>query len=218
MPKSTVGSRCLETVRVLVLSHSFAPCYLRLAPTKTQMARGRPFPRSLNALVRHGVMPRPPWMAVVEAIPPHFELNQNRRPPVLTYPEDRLRAKFLEKNPEFRSYPLDLKAKKKADAHIADRLVAIQLRAMTEQNMSESQAYEHAMKVAAEGLQRSTRQAQEIGRIVSRTSEEDQAAQLFLTSLKDSMGDLELHNALRSEKTHAVASDSAKQPESNSSQ
>lgn len=146
-------------------------------------------------------------MTAVDVVPPHFELARKRRIPRLSYPEDRLREVFLARHPQFRTLPVNLKARKKTDAHIADKFAAIQLRAMQEQNMSEEEAYNYAINAATDGLKRISSQETSIGDAVSSESETDQATQLYMASLKDSMKDIKLYELLRSEKRIAKPSD-----------
>jgi hypothetical protein len=162
------------------------------------MVRGRPFPRSLARLVRGGVASRPPWLATVEKVPPHFAPVVVRRPPRLSYPEDRLREIYLRANPDVRRHPIDLKARSRAVAHTADRFVAVQMRAMREQGLTEGAAYAHAQQVLRESEARSKEQVATLqDALLSDSSAKDQAAKLFLASLKDSKADLQILESLQ---------------------
>jgi hypothetical protein len=167
-----------------------------------RMGRGRPFQRSLARLVRGGVASRPPWLATVEKVPPHFAAVEYRKPPRLLYPEDRLRDAYLRACPEARRHPLDLKARRRADAHIADAFVAVQLRAMREQGLSEGEAFEFARGAVAENVERGGRQAKVLEFSMGQEADEggdarSKAAQVFLASLEDAKKDRELLESLR---------------------
>lgn len=163
------------------------------------MARGRPFQRSLARLVRGGVASRPAWLATVEKVPPHFAAVEYRRPPRLDYPEDRLRLAYLRANPEARRQPIDLKARRRADAHRADAFVAVQLRAMQEQGLNEAAAFDFAQEATLKTEERGGRQIDALQSAMQSdgTDPRSKAAELFLASLDDAEADRELLESLR---------------------
>jgi hypothetical protein len=171
------------------------------------MGRGRPFPRSLARLVRGGVKSRPPWLAAIEAVPPHFTPAERFVPPRLVFPEDRLREEFLQKNPDARRLPINLKARSRMEAHIADRFVAIQMRAIRERGLDKEGAYEYAQTAISEVAQKSSQLAADIESNTLSPSEGDETARLYSASLKESLADQELHEKLLNEQRSAVISE-----------
>jgi hypothetical protein len=135
---------------------------------------------------------RPPWLATVEAVPPHFAPVVARVPPRLSYPEDRLRAIFLRNNPDARRHPLNLKAASREEAHTADRFVAVQMRAMREQAMSEGDAYTYSERALKESDAARARQDTLISSVMEDPSEENQPARIYLASLAESKADMQL--------------------------
>lgn len=110
------------------------------------MVRGKPFKKDIKSLIKAGIMPKPIWMDIVEATRPPFKPIERTKTPKIVYPEDKLRITYLQRNPEVRRTPVNLKAKTIEERHIADRFVSIQSRFMQEQNMSEEEAYQAAME------------------------------------------------------------------------
>lgn len=166
------------------------------------MVRGRPFPRSVARLVQGGVAERPAWLATLEKVPPHFSPVTVRQPPRLVYPEDRLRERFLRENPEAKRAPLNLKARTKAEAHVADRFVAIQMRAMREQGLSEDSAREHAERTLQEATARAVDLVKEVGVLAGEAegSEKASSQRLFVASLEDAKTDKEMLEKLAYER------------------
>lgn len=162
------------------------------------MVRGRPFQRSLARLVRGGVASRPAWLATLEKVPPHFAAVDSRKPPRLVYPEDRLRHVFLRDNPEVRRHPIDLKARRRADAHTADAFVALQLRAMREQGLSEAEARDVANDSLTDSQARGTRRAAALHEALQTdvVDPRERAKRVFVASLDDAESDMKILEAL----------------------
>lgn len=165
------------------------------------MVRGRPFQRSLARLVRGGVISRPAWLATVEKVPPHFAAVESRKPPRLVYPEDRMRHAFLRKNPEARRDPIDLKARRRADAHTADAFVALQMRAMRERGLSEAEAYDYARDEFKDSQARGKRRVSALHEAFRSdvADPRDRAKNVYIASLHDAEADKKILEALREE-------------------
>jgi hypothetical protein len=163
------------------------------------MGRGLPFTRSLARLVRGGVASRPPWLSAVEAVPPHFAPVEKIVPTRIVFPEDRLREKFLRRNPDARRAPINLKARFRSEAHVADRFAAIQLRAMRERGLDEDDAYKYAQDAISGDVKRAFELAADIDTRVLNAADSDDTAKLYLASLKESQGDQTLHEMLLTE-------------------
>lgn len=160
------------------------------------MGRGRPFVQPLSRLVKGGVAPRPAWMTAVEATPPLFEPVVQTKPPRLVYPEDRLRNIFLQRNPETRRLPVNLKARSIPERHIADRFAAIQQQLMHDEGLAEDDAYAAADRILNAAVLESNRISDDLNGPLSNPAVKDDASRLFLASLKDSQRDQALHSAL----------------------
>ena len=157
------------------------------------MGRGKPFYQSVSHLARKGVIPRAPWMSAVEANPPQFEPVVRTRPPCLVYPEDRLREKFLQRNPAARRVPVDLKARTIPERHIADRFVSMQMRFMEEDNLAEEEAYEAADRMlCSEIVASQSSNADFFSSLIDRNVTDDQD-KLYVASLRDSQRDQKLY-------------------------
>lgn len=152
------------------------------------MGRGKPFVQSVNRLISAGVIPRPAWQRTLESTRPVFEAIQVTKPPKIAYPEDRLRSTFLERNPDARRIPVNLKAKTIPERHVADKFVAMQTKFMQENGMPEEEAYNAADRV----LNVETAQVGENGDLYGplvNQAVQDETARLYLASLKDSQRD-----------------------------
>lgn len=164
------------------------------------MGRGKPFKRSLKRLVEAGVVPKPVWMDIVEATRPPFQPVSVTKARSITYPEDNLRQTYLRRNPEARSFPVNLKARSVPDRHIADRFVSIQTELMKNQHLDEDEAYrsaERILKDEAVRMEDILRSKASLSLIDPSLS--DETERLYLASVKDSQRDKALHGALMTE-------------------
>lgn len=159
------------------------------------MGRGKPFSQSLSKLVEAGVKKRPIWLSAVEQTKPKFQPIVETKPPRLVYPEDRLRNKYLVRNPHARHIPVNMRAKSIEERHIADRFVSIQLNYMNQQNMSEEDAY-HAAETDLRAISQQARKEADITGPLQDMNISDQVARLYLASLKDSKRDQKMFHAL----------------------
>lgn len=152
----------------------------------------------MKRLVSAGVIRKPAWMDIVEATRPVFSPVTVTKAPEIMYPEDRLRSIFLQRNPDAHRMPINLKAKSKEERHISDRFVALQMKFMDEQGLSENKAYEEADRVLAEQKEQMNRILDEYDTTGSLVNPfiEDEAARAFMASLADSKRDQKLHEAL----------------------
>lgn len=161
------------------------------------MGRGKPFKTSITRLVNAGVIPRPMWYNVVEATRPPFEPVTVTKSSLIHYPEDDLRSKYMENNPEMRRIPINLKANSIPERHIADRFTSLQMKLMDEKKLSEEDAY----KVADEMI--SNRQVDfdalcgdDLSGPLGDVTVENDSARVYLASVKDSQRDKRLLKAI----------------------
>ncbi len=132
--------------------------------------------------------------------PPQFEPVTCTRPPKLSYPEDELRTKFLQRNPAARRIPLNLNAERMEDRHIADRFVGLQLRLMESEGLSEEDAYEKTNRIiSSEVVHEVDKDLAEYGSIID-PNIDDVQTQLYLASLRDSQRDSRLYHAFVKER------------------
>lgn len=165
------------------------------------MGRGKPFKTSLTKLVQAGVIPRPIWLDVVEATRPPFQPVKATKSPPIYYPEDRLRATYLRKNPEARRIPVNLYADSIPDRHISDRFVSIQMRLMDENNLSEEDAYKRAEEIVHKSnVDTDTLVSDDVTGPLEDPSIFDETSRLYLASVKDSQRDRKLYEALSSDR------------------
>lgn len=160
------------------------------------MGRGKAFARPLERLVAVGAVARPPWLASVAATRPAFEPVVRTRPPPLEYPEDRLRAVFLQRNPDARRIPLNLLARNVEDRHVADKFVSVQMRLMEEDGLAEEEAYNEAARVLNEEHLKMDGDEQGLYGPLADDGVQDDAVRLYLASKKDSERDQALFRAL----------------------
>ncbi len=151
---------------------------------------------------RAGEGTRPNWMSAVEMTPPQFEPVSRTRPPRITFPEDKLRETFLRRNPRARRMPVNLTAASIPERHIADRFVALQMRLMNEESLTEDDAYQAADRVICSEIIEASRRsgAEDACSSLVDPSVEDEEAQLYLASMRDSRRDKVLHWAFVKEK------------------
>ncbi|CAN8061317.1 unnamed protein product [Agarophyton chilense] len=152
----------------------------------------------MKRLVEAGVAAKPIWMDIVEATRPPFAPVVITKVPEIIYPEDRLRSIYLQRNPQARRVPLNLKAKSIPDRHLADRFVTLQMQYMEEQGLSEEKAYEEADRVLVE-YKRKMDQAledQEMDGSLLNPDFTDSATRAYMASVTDSKRDQRLHQAL----------------------
>lgn len=159
------------------------------------MGRGKPFVQSVNRLIAAGVVPRPAWLNTVESTRPVFQSIRATKPPKIEYPEDRLRSIFLQRNPNARRTPVNLKAQSVAERHIADKFVAIQMKFMEENDMAEEEAYNAADRVLNVD-NAEVGQDEELYGPLANQAVQDEAARLYLASVKDSQRDQKQLHAL----------------------
>lgn len=156
------------------------------------MARGKPFRTNINHLIKAGVVRKPVWADIVEATRPPFEPVRATKTERVTYPEDRLRAKYLERNPEVRRIPVNLKARTLEERHIADRFISIQLRLIQEKNMTEEDAYTTAHDIINLRTDDANMSADDLSSPLSNSSIQNESARLYLASVRDSERDKKL--------------------------
>lgn len=166
------------------------------------MGRGKPFKQPLTKLIEAGVVPRPVWLDIVEATRPPFEPVRSTKSREIRYPEDRLRATYLQRNPEARRIPVNLLAESITDRHVSDRFVAFQMRLMNERKLSEEEAY----KLAEEAMQKKKTDADalvvdSLSGPLEDCSIDDATSRLYFASVKDSQRDQKLYQALNSDPT-----------------
>jgi len=66
-------------------------------------------------LVEAGVIEKPQWLdAILKHPPPH--ISNGRRPPRITFPEDRLIQSYMARHPETQKTPIDLRSSQPAPA------------------------------------------------------------------------------------------------------
>lgn len=164
------------------------------------MGRGKPFKQSFTKLVEAGVVPRPIWLDIVEATRPPFEPVTATKSRSIHYPEDRLRATYLQRNPEARRIPVNLLADSVTDRHVSDRFVAFQMRLMNEKNLSEEEAY----KLAEETIQKRKTDgeallADNFSGPLRDSSIADETSRLYLASVRDSERDQKIYEALNTD-------------------
>ncbi|KAI0558987.1 Mitochondrial ribosomal protein S23 [Gracilaria domingensis] len=162
------------------------------------MGRGKPFVKSMKKLVDAGVVAKPIWMDIVQATRPPFVPVAATKVPEIIYPEDRLRSIYLQRNPQARRMPVNLKAKSVTDRHIADRFVSLQVQFMEEQGMSEEKSYEEADRVLAKYKDEMAEALddQDMDGSLVNQSIRDAGARAFMASVKDSKRDQKLHQEL----------------------
>lgn len=161
------------------------------------MARGKPFKASLERLVKAGVVRKPVWLDVVGATKPPFEPVIVTRTKAIIYPEDRLRRKYLQQNPEARRIPINLKARTAAERHVADRFVAIQMKLMREKKMSEQNAYKAARDIVShQGIDSDLMFQDDLYGPLSDSNILNETARLYLASVKDAKRDKKMYNAM----------------------
>lgn len=164
------------------------------------MVRGKPFKRDLNRLVKAGVIPKPIWMDIVSATRPAFEPVRSTQTKKIVYPEDRLRSKYLLRNPEARRVPVNLKAKRIEDRHISDRFVHTQLRLMREKNISEDMAYKEALDIInLKTIDHSEVLDSDLTGPLTNANVSDKTAQVYLASVRDANRDKKLFEELHSQ-------------------
>lgn len=156
------------------------------------MVRGKPFKKDIKSLIKAGIMPKPIWMDIVEATRPPFKPIERTKTPKIIYPEDKLRITYLQRNPEVRRIPVNLKAPTIEERHIADRFVSMQMRFMQEQNMSEDDAYQATMEsINIRHFDSSTAEDDLYGPLTS-SSSDNEAVRLYNASVADSERDIKL--------------------------
>lgn len=161
------------------------------------MGRGKPFKQSVKRLVNAGVIPRPVWLDVVEATRPPFQPKSVTKSFEIRYPEDDLRAKYLENNPELRRIPINLKAPTIPERHVADRFVTLQMKLVREKSMSEKEAYKKADEMINERkLNVDVLFSDDLSGPLSDAAIENESARIYLASVKDSERDKRLHKAI----------------------
>lgn len=159
------------------------------------MGRGKPFTQSVNRLINAGVVPRPIWLTTVENTRPVFEPIRETKSRKIEYPEDRLRQIFMDRNPDARRRPIDLKARSIPERHLADKFVAIQRRFMEENDMAEEEAYNSAYRVINVDAIQDGEKEEVYGPLVNQAVQ-DEAARLYVASVRDSMRDQKHFRAL----------------------
>lgn len=160
------------------------------------MGRGKPFSQSLNSLVSAGVVQRPVWMNSVESTRPPFEPIVSTKPGRIEYPEDRLRNIFLQRNPNARRIPVNLRATSVPERHIADKFVSIQMQIMDEDKLSEEEAYNAANRILNHPNSEADHAEDDLYGPLSNPAITNESARLYLASVKDSQRDKALHRAL----------------------
>lgn len=161
------------------------------------MGRGKPFKQPLTKLINAGVVPRPIWLDVVEATRPPFEPVSVTKSRIIRYPEDRLRATYLQRNPEARRIPVNLLAGSIADRHVSDRFVTVQMRLMKEKNLSEEEAYKSAEEIIRKKkADADVLLADKLSGPLGDSSIADETSRLYLASVKDSERDRKIYESL----------------------
>lgn len=164
------------------------------------MGRGKPFKRSLEQLVKAGIAQKPIWFDIVKATKPPFEPVYRTKVPAISYPEDRLRNIYLQRNPNSRRIPINMKAHRISDRHIADRFVSIQTDFISERGMSEDDAYAEAERVlSGDLLFNDPKQTDILSGTLSDQDVQDETARLYLASVKDAQRDQAMHQALKNQ-------------------
>lgn len=159
------------------------------------MGRGPPFKQSYTALVRAKIVPRPRWLGAVTEVPPQIDLVERTRPPAITFPEDRLRSVFLQRNPETRQLPIDLNTSRLEERHISDRFVALQQRYMDDGN-GEEEAYSLAYESLGNTIQGEEGIELAAGKGENATVDSE-SARAFIASLKYAQRDRKLFDQIK---------------------
>ena len=160
------------------------------------MGRGKPFKRSLDQLINAGIARKPIWYDIVNATKPPFQPVSRTSVAEITYPEDRLRNIYLQRNLGARRMPVNLKAERVSDRHISDRFVALQMQLMSERGMSEDSAYAEAERVLAEQMSEKQLELSDTDGVLDDPTIQDESARLYLASIKDARRDQAMHQAL----------------------
>ena len=147
------------------------------------MGRGRPFRQNFLALVRAGVVKPPRWLDAVRQVPPQVDLVERTRPPPIFFLEDRLRSRFLARNPEAQKIPIDLNAASRSEGHVADRFASLQAQYM-EHGKSEEEAYDLAASSIISGIQKSVGDLADDDQLTSDRAVSTDAGRAFVASMK----------------------------------